>query len=63
VPLVRAGQEVLGIARVGGIEAEARLVAADNGEVGSVIRVVNPQSRRPLKARVIRAGVVEVIHD
>lgn len=61
VPLVRAGQEVQAIARVGGIRAEARLVAADHGELGAVIRVVNPDSRRALKARIVGAGVVEVI--
>jgi len=48
---------------VGGIEAEARMVAADNGDKGSVIRVVNPESRRSIRARVVAAGVVEVIHD
>jgi len=63
VSLVTRGQEVRAIVRFGGIEAEARLVAADKGELGSVIRVVNPDSRRALKARVVGAGVVEVIHD
>lgn len=62
-PLVRAGQEVQATARVGVIVAQARLVAADRGEIGSVIRVVNPRSRRTLKARVVGAGMVEVIHD
>jgi len=63
VSLVRAGQDVQAIARVGGIEAEARMVAAENGDKGSVIRVVNPESRRSIRARVVAAGVVEVIHD
>lgn len=63
VPLVRAGQDVRGMARIGGVEAEAMLVAGDPGDVGDVIRVVNPQSRRALKARIVGAGVVEVIHD
>jgi flagella basal body P-ring formation protein FlgA len=61
LPLVRAGQPVLAIARVGDVVAEANLVAADNGDKGAVIRVVNPGSRRTLRARVSGAGRVEVI--
>lgn len=61
LPLVRAGQPVLAVARVGDVVAEASLVAADNGEMGSVIRVVNAESRRTLRARVSGAGRVEVI--
>jgi flagella basal body P-ring formation protein FlgA len=61
LPLVRAGQPVLAVARVGDVVAEASLVAADNGDKGSVIRVVNPESRRTLRARVSGAGRVEVI--
>jgi flagella basal body P-ring formation protein FlgA len=63
VPLVQAGQDVQAIARIGGVEAAAQLVAAESGDVGSVIRVVNPESRRTLKARVVSAGVVEVLND
>jgi flagella basal body P-ring formation protein FlgA len=63
VPLVQAGQTVQATVRIGGIVAEAGLVAADNGAMGAVIRVVNPQSRRTLKARVTGAGQVEVIND
>lgn len=61
LPAVQAGQEVDAIARVNGVEAVARLVAAERGQIGSLVRVVNPQSRRSLKARVVAAGVVEVI--
>lgn len=63
VPLVQAGRPVQAIARVGDVQAEARLVAADNGDLGSIIRVTNPQSRRTIRARVVSAGVVEVLHD
>ena len=62
-PAVQAGQEVEAIARVGGVEAVARLVAADRGDIGAIVRVVNPEGRRSLKARVVAAGIVEVIHD
>ncbi|MEZ5284197.1 MAG: flagellar basal body P-ring formation chaperone FlgA [Vicinamibacterales bacterium] len=63
VPIVRPGQEVQALVRIGAVVAEARLVAAESGDEGSVIRVVNPESRRSLKARVVGPGVVEVIHE
>lgn len=63
VPLVRAGQAVHATVRIGEVLAEASLVAADNGDMGSVIRVVNPDSRRTLRARVTGAGIVEVMND
>lgn len=63
LPLVSAGEEVRATARVGEVVAEGRLLAADRGDRGAVIRVVNPRSRRTMKARVVGAGTVEVIHD
>lgn len=60
-PAVRSGQVVRATARVGGVEVVAALVAAQDGESGAVIRVVNKESRRELRARVVDSGVVEVI--
>jgi flagella basal body P-ring formation protein FlgA len=62
-PAVRTGQTVVAISRVAGVEATATLVAAASGHEGAVIRVVNPDSRRALRARVVSAGIVEIIHD
>ena len=50
-------------ARVGGIEAEGRAIASQNGVAGDVIRLVNPDSRRTLQGRIVGAGEVEVIHE
>jgi flagella basal body P-ring formation protein FlgA len=61
LPLVRAGQDVLATVLIAEVRAEATLLAADNGELGAIVRVVNPQSRRSLKARVTGPGKVEVI--
>lgn len=61
LPLVQAGQTVQATLRLGELLAEASLVAAENGERGEVIRVVNPRSRRTIKARVVGVGHVEVI--
>lgn len=60
-PAVKSGQVVRAIARVGGLEVTAALVAVQDGVPGSVIRVVNRESRRELRARVLESGVVEVI--
>lgn len=60
-PAVKIGQVVRAIARVDGLEVTASLVAAQDGVPGAVIRVVNKESRRELRARVLEPGVVEVI--
>jgi len=60
-PVVRSGQEVTAVSRVGGIEVSATLVAAESGAPGAIIRVVNRGSRRTLKARVLSPSHVEII--
>jgi flagella basal body P-ring formation protein FlgA len=62
VPLVSSGQQVLLRAIVGGIEARGVGVAVESGQQGSVIRVVNPDSRKTLVGRIVAAGEVEVVH-
>src|SRR5262249_25652696 len=62
-PAVRSGQEVRASVMAGGAEVTASLTAAQDGEPGAIIRVVNRDSRRQLKARVVSQGVVEVIHE
>ncbi|HWI16429.1 MAG TPA: flagellar basal body P-ring formation chaperone FlgA [Vicinamibacterales bacterium] len=63
LPAVRGGQEVVAVVRFGGVEARTIVTASQSGEAGSIIRVVNRQSQRPLKARVVSEGLVEIIHD
>ncbi|MCC7124541.1 MAG: flagellar basal body P-ring formation protein FlgA [Acidobacteria bacterium] len=58
---VRTGQQVTAISRFAGGEVTATLVASEAGDPGRVIRVVNPQSRRALRARVVSPGVVEIL--
>ncbi|MFA5907790.1 MAG: flagellar basal body P-ring formation chaperone FlgA [Vicinamibacterales bacterium] len=62
-PTVRVGDEVVATAVVSGADVSATMVAAQNGGTGSVIRVINAHSRRALKARVVSAGTVEIVHD
>ena len=59
---VRSGQQVRLRAVVDGIEAHGMAVATENGRIGTVIRVVNPDSRRTLVGRVVGPGEVEVMH-
>lgn len=59
--LVRSGESIEGYARAGHVEIVATLTAAQSGALGDVILVVNPTSGRRLKARVSRAGRVEVL--
>ena len=61
IPLVRSGDKVTMVVRVGAVEAEGRGVASGSGHVGDVIRVTNTATRRPLKARITGPGEVEII--
>jgi flagella basal body P-ring formation protein FlgA len=59
---VEPGDRVTVLAVSGGVEVSASLVAANGGEPGDVIRVINPDTKRDVRARVLKAGVVEVSH-
>jgi flagella basal body P-ring formation protein FlgA len=58
---VKSGDEVRVTVRVGAVEAESKGIASGSGYVGDIVRVLNPGSRRPLKARVTAPGRVEII--
>lgn len=62
-PAVRAGDEVVVTANGPDYQATATMVAADSGAEGAVIRVVNRESRRTLRGRIVSKGVVNVIHE
>ena len=59
---VRSGRQVRVCARVDGIEARGIGVATENGRIGAIVRVVNPDSKKTLVGRVVGPGEVEVIH-
>jgi flagella basal body P-ring formation protein FlgA len=59
---IEPGDRVTVRAISGDIEVSASLVAADAGNPGDVIRVVNPDTHRDLRGRVIKAGLVEVAY-
>jgi flagella basal body P-ring formation protein FlgA len=60
--LVTSGDEVVTVARVGGLEVRGRAIAAQSGGLGDTVIVVNPDSRRRLRARVVADAEVEVVH-
>ena len=60
-PVVRSGDAVRVIVRIGAVEAEGRGTASGSGYIGDIVNVINSGSRRPLKARITGAGQVEII--
>jgi flagella basal body P-ring formation protein FlgA len=59
---IEPGDQVTAVLASGAIEISARLVAADGGRVGDVIRIVNPETKRLLKGRIVNDRTVEVIY-
>ncbi|MGE0362223.1 MAG: flagellar basal body P-ring formation chaperone FlgA [Vicinamibacterales bacterium] len=59
-PAVRPGDPVTGVLRVDAVEARAELVAVDSGRIGARIRVMNADSRRTFRARIISRTLVEI---
>lgn len=59
-PVVRPGAAVTGLLRIDGVEVRALLVAMDSGKVGGRIRVMNPDSRRTFRARIVTRDLVEI---
>lgn len=60
-PMIRVGDVVRARIRVGDVEVIATVIAAENGRADDVVRVVNRESRRTLRARVTGRGEVEVV--
>lgn len=59
-PIVRQGDEVTGVLRLDAVEARAVLVAVDSGRIGARIRVMNAESRRLFRARIVARALVEI---
>jgi flagella basal body P-ring formation protein FlgA len=59
---VEPGDRVTVVAAIGDVEVSATFVAADGGRPGDVIRVVNPDTKRYVRGRIVRAGLVEVLY-
>ena len=61
--VIEPGDRVIVVAIAGAVEVTATYEAADGGRIGDTIRVRNPQTRKYIRGRIVKAGLVEVIHD
>ena len=61
-PLVRAGDIVRTHARVGSVVIVGDMVAAESGGLDTVIRVINRETKKVVRARVSARGEVEVVN-
>jgi flagella basal body P-ring formation protein FlgA len=59
-PVVRTGDQVMAVATGSDFQVTATMVAVQSGAAGAVIRVVNRESRRTLRARIVSKGVVDI---
>lgn len=57
---VEPGDRITAVAIAGDVRVSAELKATDGGEPGEVIRLVNTDTRRTLRGRILREGLVEV---
>lgn len=62
LPLVHRGDEIVARASVGGIHVTGKAIARQAGRLGDVIRVINPDSGRALRGRVVGPREIEVEH-
>ena len=60
--LVRSGDEVTTVVRLGGLQASGLAVAVQSGGMGAVIRLVTKEGHRVLRGRVVGPQEVEVLH-
>lgn len=60
-PLVRSGDHVTVALTLGAVRVTTEGVASGSGFPGDVVSILQPGIRRPLKARVVERGMVEVI--
>jgi flagella basal body P-ring formation protein FlgA len=60
--LVTSGGEVVTVARIGALEIRGRAIAAQSGSLGETVIVVNPESRKRLRGRIVADATVEVMH-
>lgn len=60
LPLVKGGETVRVIAKVGNVKVETMGIARSDGHLNEIIMVVNPRSGKLFPGKVVRKGVVAV---
>jgi flagella basal body P-ring formation protein FlgA len=58
---VRSGDDVQIVVRVGSVQVTGVGRASGSGQIGDVVRVTTPTSRKSLSARIIGRGAVEIV--
>ena len=59
---VESGDEVITVARIEGLEVRGRAIAFQSGSAGETVILINPDSRKRLRGRVVGPALVEVLH-
>jgi len=62
-PVVKAGESVVAVVRIGVVEVTATMTAVDNGGLGDQIRIAHRDRKRVLHATVVGPGRVEVTYE
>ena len=60
-PSVKSGDKVTVKVTVGRVEVTGSAIASGTGNDGELIHILQPNTRRPMKARILGPGAVEVI--
>jgi flagella basal body P-ring formation protein FlgA len=60
-PIVKSGDAVDATVRIGTVSVTTSGTASGSGQIGDVIRVMQPHSSRLLNARIVGPGVVEIL--
>jgi flagella basal body P-ring formation protein FlgA len=60
-PSVKSGDKVRVKVTVGRVEVSGSAIASGTGNDGEIIHILQPHTRRPMKARILGPGAVEVI--
>jgi len=61
--LVKPGEQVLAIVRIGAVEVTAAMTAVDGGSIGDEIRMSARDKKRVLRGKVVGPGRVEVSYE
>jgi flagella basal body P-ring formation protein FlgA len=61
VPLVRAGSRVTVHVSIDTITVTGEMIAAGSGGLGDIVRVVNPETRKAQRARIVAPAEVEMV--
>ncbi len=59
-PAIQKGQQARIVSSVNGFEVSAQMTAEENGFVGEIIKMKNPETQKILSGRVVEKGLVQI---